>query len=111
MEFGIIQPIDGAIRAEMSVFSALIQRPEPRNMIRTMFLGKQAYDKAAKDGSLPDSIEAAREAISTKVSQASSQCPELASALFGAPTPDLHRSSGGSVRTSGFAVVRRRWQL
>ncbi|MGB3930097.1 MAG: enoyl-CoA hydratase-related protein [Sphingobium sp.] len=86
VEFGIIQPIDGAIRAEMSVFAALIQRPEPRNMIRTMFLGKQAYDKAAKDGSLPDSIEAAREAISTKVSQASSQCPELASALFGAPT-------------------------
>ena len=49
LELGLMQPMDGAIRSEMSVFAALIQRPEPRNMIRTLFLGKQAYDKAVED--------------------------------------------------------------
>lgn len=57
VELGLMQPIDGAIRSEMSVFSRLIQRPEPRNMIRTMFLGKQAYDKAARDGRVSVSVE------------------------------------------------------
>lgn len=83
VELGIIQPIDGAIRAEMSVFAALIQRAEPRNMIRTMFLGKQAYDKAAKDGSLPAQVPAALEAVTAAVSRKLGETPALHDALFG----------------------------
>ena len=38
-ELGPMQSLDGAIRSEMVVFVRLIQRPVPRKMIRTMFLG------------------------------------------------------------------------
>ena len=82
VELGIIQPIDGAIRAEMSVFAGLIQRAEPRNMIRTMFLGKQAYDKAAKDGSLPAEVTAAQEAVTAAVGRKVAEYPALRDALF-----------------------------
>lgn len=89
VEFGLIQPMDGAIRAEMSVFARLIQRPEPRNMIRTMFLGKQAYDKARKDGSLSPEVTAAAEAVAAETEKAVAQCPELRQALFGAGNVEL----------------------
>jgi 3-hydroxyacyl-CoA dehydrogenase/enoyl-CoA hydratase/3-hydroxybutyryl-CoA epimerase len=84
VEFGLMQPIDGAIRAEMSVFAHLIQRREARNMIRTMFLGKQAWDKAVRDGGPPPAVTAAAEAIAQASTAAVSACPGLASAGFGA---------------------------
>ena len=83
IELGLIQPIDGAIRAEMSVFSGLIQRPEPRNMIRTMFLGKQAYDKAVRTESVPDSVTQAAAAIAGIVADALQATPDLRKAGFG----------------------------
>lgn len=82
VEFGLVQPIDGAIRTEMSVFASLIQRPEPRNMIRTMFLGKQSYDKAAKEGLLPPQVETARDAIARMVDRARSDSPDFRRAFF-----------------------------
>ncbi|WP_404476912.1 enoyl-CoA hydratase-related protein [Novosphingobium sp. BL-52-GroH] len=82
VEFGLVQPIDGAIRAEMSVFAGLIQRIEPRNMIRTMFLGKQSYDKAAKEGLLPAEVESAHAAIARLVEQARADSPGLRKAFF-----------------------------
>lgn len=81
VELGLMQPLDGAIRAEMSVFARLIQRPEPRNMIRTMFLGKQAYDKASRDGTLSPAVIAASEAITRLVGPALSEHPDLTAAL------------------------------
>jgi 3-hydroxyacyl-CoA dehydrogenase/enoyl-CoA hydratase/3-hydroxybutyryl-CoA epimerase len=83
VEFGLIQPIEGAIRAEMSIFAQLIQRPEPRNMIRTMFLGKQAYDKAAREGSIPVEVATAQEAVAAAVGEAAERTPALRLALFG----------------------------
>jgi 3-hydroxyacyl-CoA dehydrogenase / enoyl-CoA hydratase / 3-hydroxybutyryl-CoA epimerase len=56
VEFGLLQCFDGAIRSEMSIFAHLIQRPEPRNMIQTLFLGKTDYDKAARKNDLPSFI-------------------------------------------------------
>lgn len=82
VELGMMQPMDGAIRAEMSVFSRLIQRPEPRNMIRTMFLGKQAYDKAVRDGTLSPVVPAASEQIGLLVCNAITVCPDLELAGF-----------------------------
>jgi 3-hydroxyacyl-CoA dehydrogenase / enoyl-CoA hydratase / 3-hydroxybutyryl-CoA epimerase len=77
IEYGLPQCFDGAIRSEMAIFAHLIQRPEPRNMIQTLFLGKTDYDRAARKGALPDfianAVEAARgagddpEAISAAV--------------------------------------------
>jgi 3-hydroxyacyl-CoA dehydrogenase / enoyl-CoA hydratase / 3-hydroxybutyryl-CoA epimerase len=105
VEFGVIQSIEGGIRAEMSVFSELIQRPEPRNMIRTMFIGKQAFDKARKDGSLASKVDEAEQAISTLVEDAATRCPELRQALFAPMTQEL-----APVRTragKGFWVLER----
>jgi 3-hydroxyacyl-CoA dehydrogenase/enoyl-CoA hydratase/3-hydroxybutyryl-CoA epimerase len=53
---GLPLPMDEAIRAEMRVFSGLIQRPEPRNMIQTLFLGKQEYGRLAKSNTLPPAL-------------------------------------------------------
>jgi 3-hydroxyacyl-CoA dehydrogenase/enoyl-CoA hydratase/3-hydroxybutyryl-CoA epimerase len=83
VELGLMQPMDGAIRAEMSVFARLIQRPEPRNMIRTMFLGKQAYDKAVRDGGLDPAVTAAAGAIGEVIEAASHKAPVLALAGLG----------------------------
>jgi 3-hydroxyacyl-CoA dehydrogenase/enoyl-CoA hydratase/3-hydroxybutyryl-CoA epimerase len=81
VEFGLMQPMDGAIRAEMSVFARLIQRPEPRNMIRTMFLGKQAYDKASRQGTLSPGVIAASEAIALLVGSAVREHADMTTAL------------------------------
>lgn len=53
IEHGLPKAMDEAIRAEMQIFAGLIQRPEPRNMIQTLFLGKQDYGRLAKSASLP----------------------------------------------------------
>lgn len=53
IEFGLPQCFDGAIRSEMAIFAHLIQRPEPRNMIQTLFLGKTDYDRLARKEALP----------------------------------------------------------
>ena len=86
VERGLIQPIDGAIRAEMAVFATLIQRPEPRNMIRTLFLGKQAWAKAERGGGIADDIVAAEARIAAALDAARRACPGLGLALFG-PVP------------------------
>lgn len=83
VEFGLIQPIDGAIRAEMSVFAHLIQRREPRNMIRAMFLGKQAYDKARRNGGPDAAVTDAGQRLAAVVEDALARRPELARAGFG----------------------------
>jgi 3-hydroxyacyl-CoA dehydrogenase/enoyl-CoA hydratase/3-hydroxybutyryl-CoA epimerase len=61
---GLPQPFDEAIRTEMQIFSKLIQRREPRNMIRTMFLGRLDHDRLRKAGSIPASVEQAVAAVS-----------------------------------------------
>ncbi len=53
---GLPQTFEGAIRSEMAIFASLIQRPEPRNMIQTLFLGKTDYERAARKGSLPEAV-------------------------------------------------------
>ena len=77
-----MQPIDAAIRSEMAVFARLIQRPEPRNMIRTMFLGKQAADKARRSGGTEPLIEAVLAQATAAVEAAVSACPDLRKAGF-----------------------------
>jgi 3-hydroxyacyl-CoA dehydrogenase / enoyl-CoA hydratase / 3-hydroxybutyryl-CoA epimerase len=66
IEYGLPQCFDGAIRSEMSIFAHLIQRPEPRNMIQTLFLGKTDHDRAERKRELPgfiaEAVAAARSA-------------------------------------------------
>ncbi len=48
IERGLPQPIDRALVTEMTIFANLIQRPEPRNMIQVLFLGKLDHDRRVK---------------------------------------------------------------
>ena len=82
VELGLMQPMDGAIRSEMAVFARLIQRPEPRNMIRTMFLGKQAWDKAARADAIPADVLEAKARIEAIVRESVVRCPDLHRAGF-----------------------------
>jgi 3-hydroxyacyl-CoA dehydrogenase/enoyl-CoA hydratase/3-hydroxybutyryl-CoA epimerase len=61
---GLPQPFDEAIRSEMQIFSKLIQRREPRNMIRTLFLGRLDHDRLRKAGGIPAPVEQAVAAVS-----------------------------------------------
>lgn len=88
VELGLMQPLDAAIRSEMSVFAYLIQRQEARNMIRTMFLGKQACDKAMRTGTLAEGVEAAAAAVLALVRAAIDSTDALRLAGFGGTGPD-----------------------
>lgn len=96
VEWGLPQSFDGAYRTEMAVFARLIQRPEPRDMIATLFLAKTEYDRLARKGALPGwvagAIEAARAAFAAVANE-----PSLAAAGFpgGWPKPLRPRTAGG----------------
>jgi 3-hydroxyacyl-CoA dehydrogenase / enoyl-CoA hydratase / 3-hydroxybutyryl-CoA epimerase len=60
---GLPLPFDDAIRTEMQIFSKLIQRREPRNMIRTMFLGRLDHDRLRKAGGIPAPVDQAVAAV------------------------------------------------
>jgi 3-hydroxyacyl-CoA dehydrogenase/enoyl-CoA hydratase/3-hydroxybutyryl-CoA epimerase len=61
---GLPQSFDDAIRTEMQIFVKLIQRREPRNMIRTMFIGRLDHDRFRKAGGIPAPVERAVAAVS-----------------------------------------------
>lgn len=88
VEFGLPQSFEGAIRSEMAIFAALIQRPEPRNMIQTLFLGKTDYERAARKDALPAAIPAivaaARAAPGDKANEATLHAISAAVAPLGA---------------------------
>jgi 3-hydroxyacyl-CoA dehydrogenase/enoyl-CoA hydratase/3-hydroxybutyryl-CoA epimerase len=58
VEQGYSQLFDIAIRTEMKIFAKLIQRREPRNMIRTLFLGRLDHERLRKNGMNPNVTEA-----------------------------------------------------
>jgi 3-hydroxyacyl-CoA dehydrogenase/enoyl-CoA hydratase/3-hydroxybutyryl-CoA epimerase len=58
VEQGFPQAFDDAIRTEMNIFAKLIQRREPRNMIRTLFLGRLDYERLRKHGMNPGVVDA-----------------------------------------------------
>jgi 3-hydroxyacyl-CoA dehydrogenase/enoyl-CoA hydratase/3-hydroxybutyryl-CoA epimerase len=63
VEFGLPQSFDGAIRSEMTSFTHLILRPEPRAMIQTLFLGRVDYERLERKQQLPDIVEKAVAAV------------------------------------------------
>ena len=58
VEQGFPQDFDTAIRTEMQIFAKLIRRREPRNMIRTLFLGRLDHERLKKKGLNPKIAEA-----------------------------------------------------
>ena len=79
-EQGFPQGFDSAIRTEMQIFARLIQRREPRNMIRTLFLGRLDYERLKKKGMNPLIAEAVA-AISNVLGAHSERGKELSDAF------------------------------
>jgi 3-hydroxyacyl-CoA dehydrogenase/enoyl-CoA hydratase/3-hydroxybutyryl-CoA epimerase len=78
---GITQPFDDAIRTEMRIFLKLIQRREPRNMIRTLFLGRLDHDRLRKAKGIPAPVEQAVAAVSEALHAGDNGDPLLANAF------------------------------
>src|SRR5712672_129458 len=78
---GLPQPFDDAIRTEMQIFSKLIQRREPRNMIRTLFLGRLDHDRLRKAGGIPAPVEQAVAAVSDALQAGGNADAALANAF------------------------------
>jgi 3-hydroxyacyl-CoA dehydrogenase/enoyl-CoA hydratase/3-hydroxybutyryl-CoA epimerase len=83
IEQGFVQSFDAAIRTEMSIFAHLIQRPEPRNMIQTMFLGKTDYERAMRKDALSEPVKAAIAELTEAIGGLGADAGVLASAGFG----------------------------
>ena len=105
LEFGLPQCFDGAIRSEMAIFSHLIQRPEPRNMIQTLFLGKTDYDRATRRGDMPafvaDVVAAARAAAGDF------EDPSVLERISRAIEPWRADRSSEDLRLADYAVVNQ----
>jgi 3-hydroxyacyl-CoA dehydrogenase/enoyl-CoA hydratase/3-hydroxybutyryl-CoA epimerase len=80
VEQGFPQDFDAAIRTEMQIFAKLIQRREPRNMIRTLFLGRLDHDRLKKKGMNPK-IDEAVAAVSSALGGHSERGTELCDAF------------------------------
>jgi 3-hydroxyacyl-CoA dehydrogenase / enoyl-CoA hydratase / 3-hydroxybutyryl-CoA epimerase len=121
VEQGFPQSFDAAIRTEMYIFAKLIQRREPRNMIRTLFLGRLDYERLKKNGMNPGVVEAVA-AVSAVLALQSEKGKELSQSLARAgfrveqaqkPTFD-GRTSGAAYwfddepKTSGKELLRAR---
>lgn len=78
---GLPQPFDEAIRTEMQIFAKLIQRREPRNMIRTLFLGRLDHDRLRKAGGIPPAVEEAVAAVSAALDAKGQAGAKLTDAL------------------------------
>ncbi len=84
IEQGLPQPFDQAIGSEMDIFSRLIQRPEARDMIRSLFHGKADYERARRKDAVPEPVAQAIAGLLAELQQAIEQAPlALAAAGFG----------------------------
>lgn len=84
IEQGLPLPFDHAIRAEMEIFSGLIQRAEARDMIRTLFHGKGDFERARRKDALPAVVVQAVAVLLSRIEAARAAAPAaLAAAGFG----------------------------
>jgi 3-hydroxyacyl-CoA dehydrogenase/enoyl-CoA hydratase/3-hydroxybutyryl-CoA epimerase len=103
VEHGLPQTFEGAIRSEMSIFSHLIQRPEPRNMIQTLFLGKTDHDRLARKDALPAFIAEVVEALQPlKGEWSDARARDKATAIV---APWVACATAEELRMADYAVV------
>lgn len=81
IERGLPLPFDQAIRAEMDIFSHLIQRPEARDMIRTLFHGKADYERAKRKDAVPAVVAEAIVDLLAHIEIAEAKAPLALAAL------------------------------
>ena len=103
---GLPQRFDEAIRTEMQIFSKLIQRREPRNMIRTLFLGRIDHDRLYKAGGIPASVEQAVAAVSEALQSGGTSDAALANAFARA---GFHRPASNAPAFDGVIAQSAFW--
>ncbi len=92
VEHGLPQSFEGGIRSEMTSFSHLVLRPEPRAMIQTMFLGRVDYERLERKQQLPDLVEMTVAAVRAVLSDAKGEADALTAAGFkGSAVADVVR--------------------
>ena len=82
VEFGLPQSFEGGMRSEMTSFTHLVLRPEPRAMIQTMFLGRVDYERLERKQQLPDIVAATVAAVRDTLDAAKADADALAAAGF-----------------------------
>lgn len=104
VQFGLPQSFEGAIRSEMAIFAALIQRPEPRNMIQTLFLGKTDYDRLARKEALPHHVA---DIIATvRAVPGDRSCPDVLNNISNAVSSWIAQLTPEERRLADYAVVK-----
>jgi 3-hydroxyacyl-CoA dehydrogenase / enoyl-CoA hydratase / 3-hydroxybutyryl-CoA epimerase len=82
VEFGLPQSFEGGVRSEMTSFSHLVLRPEPRAMIQTMFLGRVDAERLERRDALPKIAASAVALVKSEIEKAGGSAPALAAAGF-----------------------------
>jgi 3-hydroxyacyl-CoA dehydrogenase/enoyl-CoA hydratase/3-hydroxybutyryl-CoA epimerase len=83
VEYGLTQSFEGGIRSEMTSFSHLILRPEPRAMIQTLFLGRLDYERLERKQQLPPLVDETLACVKAETEAAGTSRDALAAAGFG----------------------------
>ena len=73
VERGFPEDMTTATAIEISIFADLIQRPEARNMIQTLFLGRVDYEKRKKAGALPVQLETVKRNVAAALAAKAAQ--------------------------------------
>ncbi|MET0546487.1 MAG: enoyl-CoA hydratase-related protein [Caulobacterales bacterium] len=81
VELGMPLPVDAALRHEMNIFAGLIIRPEPRNMIRSLFRGKSEYEKNKRAGTVPEAVQSIATSLGAFIGQSIAADDAVAKAL------------------------------
>ena len=87
MALGLPQSFEGGIRSEMTSFTHLVLRPEPRAMIQTMFLGRVDYERLERKQQLPDLVEKTVALVQVEVEKAKDLKDALGAAGFSGAGP------------------------
>lgn len=109
IEFGLPQSFEGAIRSEMTSFSHLVLRPEPRAMIQTLFLGRIDFERLDRKQALPEVAGAAVAVVKAELENSGREAAALAAAGFaglGAASPIRDRQRPGYWLESDDAAAR-----
>lgn len=94
LERGLAQDMEQAVLTEIDVLGTFITRPEPRDMVRTQFLGKQVYRKRERAGTLPAALADLKSDVAAAYAAAAGAMGRAraetawAEALFGNALPD-----------------------
>ena len=73
IERGFPEDMTSATAIEISIFADLIQRPEARNMIQTLFLGRVEYEKRKKAGTLPVQLDTVKRNVAAALAVKAAQ--------------------------------------